>query len=112
MKAIIKLAIAALLIHACWKSGIVFWRYYELKDGAQNTALFAGARTEAEIHQRVMEIAHQLNVPIDPEKLTVRKEPNHTYINAAYTDKIEFVPSYFYPWEFKLDLDVFTLGAP
>ena len=112
MKSIIKLIIAALIVHACWKSGIVFWRYYKLKDGAHNTALFAGTRSEAEIHGRVMEIAHQLDVPLDPEKLSVRKEPNHIYINTAYTDKIEFVPTYFYPWEFKLDVDVFTLNGP
>jgi hypothetical protein len=50
-----------------------------------------------------------LDVPIDPERLTVRKEPNHTYINGTYTEQIEFVPRYFYPWQFKLDVDVFTL---
>ncbi len=109
MKTLIKLLIAALVVHASWRSGTVFWRYYKLKDGAQATALFAGHRTEAELHSRVMEIAHELDVPMDPAALTVRKEPNHTYINGSYIDQIELVPRYFYPWQFKLDVDVFTL---
>ena len=110
MKTIIKLLLAALVVHACWKGSTVFWRHYELKDGAQKAALFAGNRTEAEIHSRIMEIARELDVPLDPEKLTVRKAPNHTYVNTAYTEKIEVVPTFFYPWDFKLDLDVFTIG--
>ena len=109
MKTLIKLLIAALVVHASWRSGTVFWRYYKLKDGAQAAALFAGRKTEAELHSRVMEIAHELDVPMDPAALTVRKEPNHTYINGSYIDQIELVPRYFYPWQFKLDVDVFTL---
>jgi hypothetical protein len=109
MKTLVKLLIAALVIHASWKSGTVFWRYYKLKDGAQAAALFAGRRSEDELHSRVMEIAHELDVPIDPATLTVKKEPNHTYIKGSYTDQIELLPRYFYPWQFKLDVDVFTL---
>jgi hypothetical protein len=112
MKAIVKLVIAALVVHACWKSSIVVWRFYKLKDGAQNAALFAGTRSEAEIQDRVIEIAHELDVPIDPDKLSVRKVPSHTYIKGVYVDKIEIVPGYFYPWAFTLDLDVLTLGNP
>ena len=109
MKTLVKLLIAALVVHACWKGGTVFWRFSKLKDGAQSAALFAGQKSEAEIQSRVMEIARQLDVPIDPEKLTVRKLPNHTYVKTVYTEKIEFVPSFFYPWVFTLDLDVLTL---
>ncbi|MCM3878778.1 MAG: hypothetical protein ND807_01600 [Vicinamibacterales bacterium] len=109
MKTLIKLLIAALVVHACWRGAGVFWRYSKLKDGAQSAALFAGQRSEAEIQTRVIEIARELDVPLDPEKLTVRKVPNHIYIKGVYTEKIEVVPSYFYPWAFTLDLDVLTL---
>jgi hypothetical protein len=112
MKTLIKLVLAALIVHACWKSGSAYFRFYKLEDGAHAAALFAGQRSTAEIHTRVVEIARELEVPLDPEKLIVRREPNHTYIDTAYTEQIEIVPRYFYPWVFKLHLDVFTLGAP
>ena len=113
MKALIKLAIAALLVHASWRSGTAFWRYYEFKDGVQATAQFAGARSSSEIHNRVIEIANELDVPINPETIEVRKEQNHTYVDAAYTERIELVPNYYYyPWQFKVSIDAFTIAIP
>lgn len=110
MKTIIKLVMAGLLVHASWRGGAAFWRYYKFKDGVQATAQFAGARSEAEIHNRVVEIAQELDIPVDPENIEVRKEENHTFVNAAYTERIEFVPTYVYPWQFKLNVDVFTIA--
>jgi hypothetical protein len=109
MKLLIKLLIAAMVVHASWKTGTAFWRYYNFKDGAQAAALFAGVGSASEIHNRVFAIATKLDVPLEPAKLSVRREPNHILINASYTEKIEVVPSFFYPWDFKVDLDVFTL---
>jgi hypothetical protein len=112
MKTIIKLLIAAAIVHATWKTGNAFFRYYKLKDGAHAAALFAGARSEGEIQNRVLDIARELDVPVNPANVEVRRVPNHTYIDASYTEKIEVLPSYFYPWDFKLHLDVLTMTAP
>jgi hypothetical protein len=109
LKVIIKLLIAAAIVHASWKVGNAYWRFYSLRDGARDVALFAGTQSSAEIHHRIVEIANKLNLPVDPDRLEVRREPNHTYIKTSYTEKIEVVPSYFYPWEFNLDVDVLTL---
>jgi hypothetical protein len=109
VKVIIKLLIAAAIVHASWKVGNAYWRFYQLRDETRDVALFAGMQSAAEIHRRVVEIANQLNLPVDPQKLEVRRVPNHTYVRTSYTEKIEVVPTYFYPWEFKLDVDVLTL---
>ena len=110
MKTLIKLLIVAAVMHACWKSGAAYWRYYMLQDGAQAAALFSGTQSPAEIHNRVIKIARDLDVPISPDNLEVRREPNHIYINTTYTEKIELLPRYFYPWEFTLKLNVLTLS--
>jgi hypothetical protein len=112
MKTIIKLLLAAAIVHATWKTGSAYFRYYKLKDGAHAAALFAGSRSEGEIENRVLDIAHELDVPINPGQIAVRREPNHTFVNATYTERIEVLPSYFYPWQFHLNLDVITMTAP
>lgn len=112
MKILLKLLLAAAIVHASWKGGSAYWRFYQLKDGAQDAALFAGAQSDAEIHNRVVEIANELNLPVDPDKVVVRRVPNHTYVTASYMEKIEVVPSVFYPWQFNMDVDVLTMTAP
>lgn len=111
MKTIIKLLVAAAIVHATWKTGSAYFRYYKLKDGARAAALFAGSRSEGEIQNRVFDIARELDVPINPEQIEVRREPDHTFVNASYTERIEVLPSYFYPWQFHLNLDVLTMTA-
>jgi hypothetical protein len=112
MKTLIKLAIAALLIHATWRSGMVFWRYYQFQDEVQRVAQFAGSRSEGDLQHVVMDVAGRLQVPLTEDHVTIRREPNHLLINATYTDRIEIVPTYFYPWEFKMQADALTFTGP
>lgn len=112
MGKLIKLAIAALLIHGTWRAGAAYWDYYKFRDQVQATAQLAGALSEREIQARVLEIAADLEIPISPDRVSVRKEANHTRVEAAYVDEIEILPTYRYPWEFELGVDAFTVVAP
>jgi hypothetical protein len=109
MKALIKLIIAALLLHATWRAGTVYFRYYQFKDEVQQTALFSGSRSENDLHKRVMELADEFRVPLDPDRVTVRRQNNHTRINATYEERVELLPRYFYPWRLTLNVDEFTI---
>jgi hypothetical protein len=112
MKTLIKLLIAAAIVYASWKGGTAYWRFYQLRDGAQDAALFGASRSASEIRNSVVELANELNLPVDPDKVVVRREPNHTYVTTSYVEKVEILPSFFYPWEFKLDVDVLTMTPP
>jgi hypothetical protein len=112
MKTLIKLLIAAAIVFASWKSGSAYLRFYQLKDAAQDAALFGASKSADEIRNSVVEVANNLNLPVDPGKVVVRREPNHTYVTTSYVEKIEVLPSFFYPWEFKLDVDVLTMTPP
>jgi len=111
MKTIIKLVIAALVVHATWRAGNVYLRYYQFKDNVQQAAQFSDRRPEHELRERVMSLAGQYEIPLSPEALQVRREDNHTIVNATYTERIELLPRYFYPWEFKVNVDTFTYVA-
>jgi hypothetical protein len=110
MKAIVKLVIAALVIHATWRAGSVYMRYYQFRDEARQIAQFQGARPESEIHERVLEAAARHQIPVDGEAVSVTRRDNHTYIDATYTERIELLPRYFYPWEFRMNVDAFTIA--
>jgi hypothetical protein len=109
LKTLVKLIVAALIIHATWRAGTVYLRYYQFKDSVQQTAQFSGTRSVGELHNRVMELANQMQVPLDSERLSVRREDNHTLIDATYDERIELLPRYYYPWEFRVNVDAFTI---
>ena len=109
MKSLIRLIIAALIIHATWRAGTVFWRNYQFRDGVQQTAQFSGRRTDAELIEQVMGMAKAYEIPLDPERLIVRRTDNRTLIDASYDERIELLPRYFYPWRFDINVDALTL---
>jgi hypothetical protein len=109
MKTLVKLVIAAAVIHATWRAGTAYWRYYQFRDGLQQTAQFSGVRSENELQDRAYEIARQYEVPIEPGRITVRRVENHTLIDATYVEQIELVPRYYYPYQFTVSVDAFTI---
>ena len=52
IKTIIKLAIAALVVHACWRSGNVFLKYYKFKDAVHEAVLFSNSKSDALLQSR------------------------------------------------------------
>jgi hypothetical protein len=109
MKTLIKLIIAALIVHATWRAGPVYFRYYQFKDGVQQTAQFSGTRSENELHNRVLELARELQVPLEADRLRVRRQDNRTLIDATYDERLELLPRYFYPWQLRVSVDAFTI---
>jgi hypothetical protein len=112
MKRLIQIAVAALIIHAMWRTVPVYWTYVNFRDDVRETARFAGARREAQILDRVMEIAAERKVPVAREAVEVRQTADHTYIDLAYVERLEILPRYFYPWEFKVNVDTWHVQVP
>jgi len=111
MKTIIQLLIAALILNAGWHIGNAYYKYYNFKDDVQQAALFGNSKSEVELQNRVLQLASQSQLPLAAENVSVRRENEHTFVNAAYTEQVQIVPTYFYPYEFKMNLDVLTIGA-
>ena len=112
IKTIIKLAIAALVVHACWRSGNVFLKYYKFKDAVHEAVLFSNSKSDALLQGRVMELARQHEIPIEAENVEILHSENRTLVNAVYTDQIELVPTKFYPWQFKVNVEAFNSNLP
>src|SRR5262245_43219206 len=112
MKTIIKLLIAALVVHATWRTAMVYWRYFQFKDGVQHIAQFSAQRSDGDVQDQVMEAARGLSVPLEPANIRVRREATRTFIDANYTDRIQLIPTKYYPWEFKVNVDAIITLVP
>jgi hypothetical protein len=111
IKLVIKLAIVALLANATWRVGGAYATHYRFTDAVQATTQFRGQRTDEQIHDRIVDLASQYDVPVSEASLTVKREANsHTIVDGSYKRPIEIVPGFTYHWPFKFHVDTFAFA--
>ena len=93
LRNLFRLAVVLLIAHALYRFVPVYVHYYQFKDAVAETALFAKERTETDLVDRVMALAEQYQLPIDRDAVQVSRDKQFTYINVAYEEQIEWVPS-------------------
>ena len=110
MRTLIKLAIAALVIHAAYQVGTAYWDHYQFTDAVQQVAQFGESEPVPEIKRRVMELAADRHLPIGEESITVTRERRRIDVDGEYTRDILLAPGYKRPWKFTIDIVVLTLN--
>ena len=84
IKLFIKLALAALIANAAWRVGSAYMTFYKFQDAVSEASQFSGQKSEDELHQRVLELASDYDVPLASNAVTVRRENQHTVIDGTY----------------------------
>ena len=110
MRTLIKLAIAALILHAAYQVGIAYWDHYQFTDAVQQVAQFGEKEPVPEIKRRVMELAADRHLPIAEDAITVTREQRRIDVDGEYTRDILLAPGYRRPWKFTVDVVVLTLN--
>ena len=111
IKLAIKLAIVALIANATWRVSSAYVSHYRFTDAVQATTQFRGGRTDEQIHDRLLDIASEYDIPLTDDTLTVTRQSNHTIVDGAYRRPIEMVPGWSYRWPFTVHVDTITLGS-
>ncbi|HEU5161837.1 MAG TPA: hypothetical protein VFV54_01710 [Thermoanaerobaculia bacterium] len=75
-------------------------RAADLRQEIVDVARSAGVYKEAQIRQKIMAKAEELELPLEPENLEVIRKSDRVYIEATYTVPVEF-PGYIYQFNFK-----------
>ena len=108
MKSLIKLALAALVTYAAWNAGQAWLKYIKFKDDVEQLAQFSTKVTEDDLRTKVLEAAAQHSVSLDDD-VTVRRESARTYVDGSYTELINVLPWYTYPYKFEVHVNAVTL---
>jgi hypothetical protein len=107
MKTIIQIAVAAILLIASVQGGRAALKHYQFVDAIQEAMLFASSRTEDQIADRVMELATDHQIPLEPANLVVQREPYQIIIDAPYTDTVNVLPGFYTrSWDFETKVQV------
>jgi len=107
IKLAIKLAIAALIANAAWQAGRTFAAHYQFRDEVRQAALIRG-QTDAQLRQRVLELAANYDIPLTADALTIRREERHVYVEGSYLRVVPIAPRVEYPWRFDWEVDAYV----
>jgi hypothetical protein len=88
LKTIIRLLIAALILHVSVRMGEAVWRNFQFKDAVEQETRFAAASPPAAIHQRIMELAGEHQIALDPANVVVDRRGQETVVATSYTESI------------------------
>jgi hypothetical protein len=105
IKSIIKIAIVILVANALWRGASAYLSYYRFADAVSELAIHSKDKTEAQIKDKVAELAANFDEPLDPDAITVHREELHTYIDGSYIKPVALFPGYEYQWPFTLKVD-------
>ena len=91
IKTVVKLAFVALLANATWHVFVVYLAHFKFKDSVTSTAQFGGEKTEAQLRERILDLAGEFDVPVTDENLSIRIESHQTIVETSYKRPVELV---------------------
>ena len=107
MKTLIQIVVAFVLLTGAVQGGRAAVKHYSFVDAIQEAMLFAGSRNEDQIAEKVLELAGDYQIPLDPNKVTVERLPYQINIEAPYTDQVNLLPGvYTRSWDFDTTVHV------
>jgi len=112
VKRIVSLLVFLLLMNAGIRLGLVYFHDQQFKDSVRELALFAGqppAKSDEVLRAKVMELAQQNQVPLDPDYIEIIRRVNpgigeKITIKFAYAAMVSLAPGY----ERRFDFDYIT----
>jgi len=112
IRRLISLAVLALVASATWHVFLAYSAHYKFRDAVAYAAENRGDKTDDALHDRIMEIAADADVPVEPEAVVVTHEGIATTVTVSYTRPIELVPNRPYGWPFSFRTDTYIHQAP
>jgi hypothetical protein len=109
MKTILKLLIAAAILHAVYRTGVSAATYYELKDSSQQMLIFGGGASPDQLQESILAKAEELSVALAPENVVVERVGVRTTAEASYTDPVEIFPRYRYPFNYSFRVEAISM---
>jgi hypothetical protein len=111
VNSIIRVAVAVAIVNASARVGFAYWAFYQLRDDAEQTAVFGAKEPTWALQAAVLDKASELFLPVEPEQVSVTRNGFKTVIEANYVQPIEYFPSQIYPMEFSFSVEGFSVAG-
>jgi hypothetical protein len=111
IKTVISVLITLAVLNACARIGVAAFNYFQLKDEAEQVILFGSRSSTEQLHDRILEYAGELELPLYSEDLYVTREDDRTYVDAYYTQPVEVFPGVVVPVELSFSVDTIAVNT-
>jgi hypothetical protein len=105
ISAAIRVALTVAIINAVARVGFAYWSHYQLRDSAEQTAVFGADQPTWALHASVLDKANDLFLPVGEDQVTVTRDGFKTIIEADYVQAIEYFPNQTYPVKFSFSVE-------
>ena len=109
IKTIFTTAIVVIILNAVGHAGMAAWRYFQVRDQAQQLILFGANTSTADLEYQIAQIAEEFEVPIAPQDIVVTRNGPRTIAEAYFTMPIEVFPRIFYPVDLSFMVEAFSV---
>ena len=97
IKKVISLVIFLLLANAGTRVGLVYFHDQQFKDALRELSLFSGGKSEEIIRGKVIELAAQHQIPLDPDYIEITRKNvpgigDHSAIKVTYAVMVPVFP--------------------
>jgi hypothetical protein len=97
IKRVLSLAVFLLVINAGVRAGVVFFRNEQFKDAVREVALFGANKSDEMLKAKVMELATENQVPLDPDFVEITRSSvvgvgDHVIIKVSYATLVPLIP--------------------
>ena len=107
IRKLIQLAIFLLIANAIYRIAPVSVHYYKFKDAVQELALFSQKASDAQLLDRVMELADENSIPLDREWVQIHRSNGQLTIDVSYVETMKVLPGYDYVRQFDVQARAF-----
>jgi hypothetical protein len=103
---LLKIAVFLLVANGVYQIAPPIVHHFQFKDAVHDLALFAQKQTDAQLIDKVMELAAENSIPLEREYVQVLRQTGSITIKASYVETLHPVPGFAYPWEFDMNVNV------
>jgi hypothetical protein len=97
LMSVIRIAVVVAVINGTARAALVYWSYYQLKDAAQQLAVFGWQAPPELLRSQAFSRANELFIPITEDQIVVTRNGPVTVIEAQYEHLVEYFPHRQYP---------------
>ena len=105
IRKVISLAVIVLVALFFWRVTPVWMTYFDFKDQVHEASRYSEGQTAGQVQQHILRLAREDDIPLEANAIKVLKEQQLVHVSLAYTEQLQVLPGYFYPYEFTIEVD-------
>jgi hypothetical protein len=105
IRKLVSLAVIVLVVLFFWRVVPPWMTYFDFQDQVREAARYSQGRTAEQVQAHIVRLAQQDQIPLDERAIKILKEEQLMHVELAYTENLQVLPGYFYPYEFRIEIN-------